>query len=133
MIKTVFIILIVSYCTYSALIYSYSSKTSETPSLSVTKGLNLWQSKNCQACHQLYGLGGYMGPDLTNIISDSNKGSSYASAFIQSGTARMPKFNLSATEVNELLAFLTWVDQSGQSMVPADKVTPLGNYKLDNQ
>lgn len=93
----------------------------------------MWQSKNCQACHQLYGLGGYMGPDLTNIISDSIKGPAYASAFIQSGTAKMPKFNLSAAEVNELLAFLTWVDQSGQSRVPADKVTPLGNYKLDNQ
>ena len=73
-----------------------------------------------------------MGPDLTNIISDSNKGPAYASAFIQSGTAKMPRFNLSVNEVNDLLAFLTWVDQSGHSAVPEDKVTPLGNYKLDN-
>lgn len=133
MVKTVFIILIVSYCSYSGLIYLFSNKTSETPSPNVTKGLAVWQSKNCQACHQLYGLGGYMGPDLTNIISDSIKGPAYASAFIQSGTAKMPKFNLSAAEVNDLLAFLTWVDRSGKSNVPADKVTPLGNYKLDNQ
>ncbi|MEI7736453.1 MAG: cytochrome c [Ferruginibacter sp.] len=111
----------------------YSNKTSETPSAHVTKGLAIWQSKNCQACHQLYGLGGYMGPDLTNIISDSIKGPAYASTFIKAGTAKMPKFNLSVNEVNDLVAFLTWVDQSGHSAVTEDKVTPLGNYKLDSQ
>ncbi len=133
MVKTVFIILVLSYCFYSGLIYLYSNKTSQTPSVHVTKGLAIWQSKNCQACHQLYGLGGFMGPDLTNIISDSIKGPVYASAFIKAGTAKMPKFNLSVNEVNDLVAFLTWVDQSGHSAVTEDKVTPLGNYKLDSQ
>lgn len=133
MVKNIFILLVVSYCAYSCLIYAYSSKPAGYPSQNITRGFAVWQSKNCQACHQLYGLGGYMGPDLTNIISDSNKGSAYASAFIRSGTAKMPRFNLSVNEVNDLLAFLTWVDQSGHSVVPEEKVTPLGNYKLDNQ
>lgn len=132
MVKNVFILLVLAYCAYSGLIYSYSSKHTAYPSKNITQGLAIWQSKNCQACHQLYGLGGYMGPDLTNIISDSTKGPVYASAFIQSGTAKMPRFNLSVNEVNDLVAFLTWVDQSGHSAVPEDKVTPLGNYKLDN-
>jgi nitric oxide reductase subunit C len=132
MVKNVFAILVVAYCAYSFLIYSRSSRDA-APSPAITKGFAVWQSKNCQACHQLYGLGGYMGPDLTNIISDTNKGPAYAAAFIQAGTAKMPQFNLSAQEVNELVAFLTWVDKSGRSAVPADKTTSLGNYSLDNQ
>jgi len=132
MVKTGFIILIVAYCAYSFFVYSYSSKVSDLPSTNVLNGFSTWQSKNCQACHQLYGLGGYMGPDLTNIISDSNKGPAYTSVLIQNGTAKMPKFNFSAAEINDLVLFLTWVDKSGKSIVPSEKVTLLGNYKLDN-
>ncbi|MFV2090673.1 MAG: c-type cytochrome, partial [Pseudomonadales bacterium] len=67
---------------------------------------------NCVACHQFYGLGGYMGPDLTNVIS--RKGDAYASAFISSGTQRMPDFNLNEAEVGSLIDFLEFVDGSGQ-------------------
>ena len=35
------------------------------------EGENIWLQKNCNSCHQLYGLGGYLGPDLTNIFSAS--------------------------------------------------------------
>ena len=74
-----------------------------------------------------------MGPDLTNIISDTTKGALYAAAFIKSGTPKMPNFNFSEQEVSKLVAFLTWVDKSGRSMVPAGKVNGLGNYNFDNK
>lgn len=80
-------------------------------------GQFLFQQHNCVACHQFYGLGGYMGPDLTNVVS--NRGSAYARAFLMSGTQRMPNFNLNDAELDALLAFLEFVDTTGR--YPADK------------
>jgi nitric oxide reductase subunit C len=80
----------------------------------------------------MYGLGGYLGPDLTNLAGDSLKGEKYMYTFIKYGTGRMPNFNLNDSEVNNIVAFLTWVDRSGKNTVPGDKVTWTGNYNLDN-
>jgi hypothetical protein len=49
------------------------------------------------------------------------------------GSEKMPNFQLTESEISNLLAFLTWVDKSGKSVIPANKVTWLGNYNLDNQ
>lgn len=72
----------------------------------------LYQKHNCTACHQLYGLGGYLGPELTTVISQKGKGELYAKAFLQSGTQRMPNFHLTGEEVQDLLEFLTYVDST---------------------
>jgi nitric oxide reductase subunit C len=74
-------------------------------------GQVVYQQYNCVACHQFYGLGGYMGPDLTNVMS--NRGEAYTRAFISAGTARMPDFNLSEQEVTALVSYLAFVDQTG--------------------
>lgn len=84
------------------------------------KGRNgklLFQKYNCSACHQLYGLGGYMGPDLTNIISAEGKGELYARAFLKNGTERMPDFNLSEDEIASLVEYLRYTDKTGISPV----------------
>ena len=57
-----------------------------------------------------------MGPDLTNVIS--NRGPLVARAFIASGTASMPNFGLDDAEVDALIEFLKFVDQTGR--YPAD-------------
>ena len=31
-----------------------------------SRGQEVWHRYNCQSCHQLYGFGGFLGPDLTN-------------------------------------------------------------------
>ena len=81
------------------------------------EGKLLFQKYNCTACHQLYGLGGYMGADLTNVISTEGKGPLYAKAFLQGGTQRMPNFNLTESEMASLVAYLTYVDKTGISPV----------------
>ena len=90
------------------------------------KGKLLFQKYNCTACHQLYGLGGYMGPDLTNVISAERKGEMYAKAFLMSGTQRMPNFNLSESEVNSLVEYLKYVDKTGISPVKKFKINADG-------
>jgi nitric oxide reductase subunit C len=77
------------------------------------EGEILWQNNNCVSCHQFYGLGGYLGPDLTNVISHKSKGPKYVRAFINSGVKSMPKFEFSEEEKENIVQFLTYVDKTG--------------------
>lgn len=79
------------------------------------KGRLVWQNYNCQSCHQLYGLGGYLGPDLTNFISNPQKGETLLRAMVKTGTKQMPAFNLSENEMQELIEFLKSTDASGNA------------------
>ena len=86
------------------------------------KGKLVFQQYNCIACHQLYGLGGYMGPDLTNVMSTPGKGDAFVKLFMQSGTPKMPNFHLSESEVNELTEYLNYVDKTG--------ISPVRNFEI---
>lgn len=120
------------YLAYSVAVYvkSDSQTNNISPSDKVVKGWHLWQANNCHTCHQLYGLGGYMGPDLTNIASDSTKGYPYMKTFIKSGSAKMPNFHLSDEETDEIIEFLQWVDKSGKNHISEDQVHWSGTYIL---
>jgi nitric oxide reductase subunit C len=90
----------------------------------VKRGHVLYQENNCVACHQIYGLGGYMGPDLTNVIS--SKGEVYASAFLMSGTVRMPNFGFTEQEIEDLVRFLEFVDTMGTYQAPSYEISWFG-------
>ena len=126
--KTVLIILCGSFICYTLAVYAWSDPRAAVPAPddAVLAGWKTWQDKNCQSCHQLYGLGGYAGPDLTNTAS--LKGAVYMKAIIQHGTATMPNFQLKPAEVDAIVAFLGWVDQSGTSRVPDSAVHWTGSY-----
>jgi nitric oxide reductase subunit C len=78
-------------------------------------GRLVWQKYNCQSCHQFYGLGGYLGPDLTNIISKEGKGEAVIRALIKSGTKQMPSYSMEEEEIRLLLEFLKSTDASGSA------------------
>lgn len=109
--------LVTLYLVHSAVIYLFAGASAPVLSGRAVKGKLLFQEHNCIACHQIYGLGGYMGPDLTNVMSAPGKGEVFARAFIQSGTLRMPRFELSDSEVEALVAYLKEVDRTGTSPV----------------
>ena len=52
-----------------------------------------------------------MGPDLTNVTS--NYSPMYARAFIMNGTVNMPNFDLSDEELDAIVAYLEFVDETG--------------------
>lgn len=133
MITRIWIVLFVLFAAYSAAVYIYSDgqHRESLPSASVNRGWHVWQKNNCHTCHQLYGLGGYMGPDLTNAASDPRKGREYMRAFIKYGTNSMPSFQLSDKEINDILSFLSWVDKSGKNMVSPASVHWTGNYLIN--
>lgn len=106
----------VAFIGYSFQLYIVppAEKSEEITSESlVAEGKMLWQQKNCTSCHQFYGLGGHLGPDLTNV--SSKRPPEYIEAFIKNGTDVMPNYGLNQKEVDALMAFLAEVDQSGQS------------------
>jgi nitric oxide reductase subunit C len=100
-------------------LYNFTIYTDKNPkyttvlSQKAILGQTLWQQNNCFSCHQLYGLGGYLGPDLTNVFSIKGKGPDYIKTFLNSGIKAMPKFNFSEKEKEALVTFLKEVDQSG--------------------
>lgn len=108
--------LFATFMAYSTYVYTAGTRVSQPVALDdqVSAGLMLFQEKNCIACHQFYGLGGYMGPDLTNVISTAGKGPLYAGVFIKNGTVKMPNFHFTDEEAAAVIAFLTYVDAGGK-------------------
>ena len=109
----IFIGLIILFLSYSGVLYFRDYREVQPADALAQEGKNIWQQKNCVSCHQLYGLGGHLGPDLTN--SYSKNGSAYIKAFLQTGTAVMPNFQLSEHEMQALISFLKYTDGTGVS------------------
>ena len=105
------LLLLCCYSCYSYWIYNNGTANPITMPDKAIAGKRIWQNNNCQNCHQMFGLGGYMGPDLTTVMSDKHRGKDYAKAIIMSGGNQMPKFGFSDTETEELLAWLAYADQ----------------------
>lgn len=78
----------------------------------VAAGHDIWRSNNCAGCHTLYGQGGAFAPDLTRIYDQ--RGDTYLREFMVNpnafhpGQRMMPRFGLTLTETDALLAFLQW-------------------------
>lgn len=106
--RIIFFSLVIAYILYTSFVYTSGTITKNLVSNEAAEGRQIFREKNCISCHQLYGLGGYMGPDLTNVIS--NKGENYVRAFLETGTVKMPNFELEENEILGLIAYLKYVD-----------------------
>ncbi|MBS1506354.1 MAG: cytochrome c [Bacteroidetes bacterium] len=126
---SLYIGLIVVFSFYTTIVYTLTAKQDSVDVTEVMKGKMIWQEKNCLACHQIYGLGGFLGPDLTNVYSNQTKGPAYITAFVRNGTPTMPSFSLTESEMNSLLAFLQHVSASGQSNPQSFKINANGTIE----
>lgn len=105
--------LLTAFFAYTVSVYTMGTTVSRNnPQLNVSaiRGKMLWQKYNCSSCHQLYGLGGFLGPDLTTV--SSRKGHAYAKAIILGGTKRMPYYGLRDDEADDIIKFLSYVDST---------------------
>lgn len=109
----VFLILFATFFVYSFFVYTSGTKGPVPPmNPKAALGKMTYQKYNCTACHQLYGLGGYLGPELTTVMSDPARGEPFARAILKTGTRRMPDFKLGEEETDDLVEFLKYVDLS---------------------
>jgi nitric oxide reductase subunit C len=109
----IFLLLFTGFLSYSFIIYTTVESEEIVVSTEAAQGKLLWQKYNCGSCHQFYGLGGHLGPDLTNVYS--KRSPEYISAFLKTGTPVMPNFHLSETEIKALLSFLEQTNASGSA------------------
>lgn len=129
--KTGVTIVYIAFCTlfllYSLSIYFWPLSYKTSSSFNNNKAVHgklIWQKYNCQSCHQLFGLGGYLGPDLTNLVSQNGRDQNYLKAMITSGVKQMPVFQLNENEVEDLFEFLKCANASG--------IADPRNFQLDN-
>lgn len=106
-------VLCISFLSYSMVLYTTLDNGMPVAGEFALEGKTVWQQNNCQACHQLYGLGGHLGPDLTNVYS--TKPEAYIRAILQTGTPVMPNFHLDKKEINALVAFFEYTNSTGKS------------------
>lgn len=95
------------------------------------QGETIWLKKNCNSCHQFYGLGGYLGPDLTNVYSKRDEAN--IKAMLNSGVNTMPKFSFNETEKDALIQFLKEVDQTGYYPNKEAAIEPNGWVKIKDK
>ncbi len=105
--------LVLAFLFYSFHLYTSLPAGHKSATAMADRGKLLWQDYNCNACYQIYGLGGYLGPDLTNAYS--RRGPEYIKAFLKNGTDIMPNFHLADDDISELEAYLRDVDASGKA------------------
>lgn len=81
-----------------------------------SRGREIWHENNCQSCHQLYGFGGFLGPDLTNATETLT--AARLEAVLTVGAKQMPAFDLDAGEREAIEAFLAEVHATGRGQLP---------------
>jgi mono/diheme cytochrome c family protein len=77
------------------------------------RGQALFRRHNCRACHQVYGFGGFLGPDLTNVASRYS--ANELEGILTTGRKQMPAFGFTALERRDLYAFFESLDATARS------------------
>ncbi|WP_432670445.1 c-type cytochrome [Flavobacterium sp. SM2513] len=132
--RNFFIFLVCCFLGYSVWIYTvpYFKPNMIPPQEQAlsSNGRLVFQKYNCHTCHQIYGLGGYLGPDLTNVYSRRQQNEEYLKAIVHSGVRQMPAFDLSAVEIKELLAFLKNLDATGSADIQSYQPEAIGTFTV---
>lgn len=88
----------------------------------VIKGKGLWETNNCIGCHSLMGEGAYYAPELANVFDRRGAGNEaafkgYLRAWMNAQPLaiphrrKMPQFNLTDAEIDNLAEFLIWTSR----------------------
>ncbi len=104
------VLLAMGFVLQTVLVYSDTKSSVQLDEQAVV-GRGLWMQNNCQACHQLHGFGGFLGPDLTNAAARLER--DQLDVRLALGEGQMPRYEMGTAEVDALWAFLEAMDQTG--------------------
>ena len=78
-------------------------------SLEAIEGRQIYHESACQVCHQLWGQGGFLGPDLMNAASRVDE--TRLVSLLTVGSGQMPAFNFSSRQIDQLKTFMNEIDR----------------------
>lgn len=87
----------------------YSDQREAPLSEEAVRGRKLYHENACQVCHQLYGQGGFLGPDLTNVSTGLD--SMRLRSLLTVGSGQMPALSFSDAQITDMRAFLREIDR----------------------
>jgi len=120
-----FALLVAAFVFQTWLVYSDSTGRQTSPlSALADRGQQLWLRHNCQSCHQIYGFGGFLGPDLTNAVSSLTD--ARLRTILTEGAGRMPAFGFDDEERGALKQFLAELNLTGVSQARHQPAVPPG-------
>jgi nitric oxide reductase subunit C len=94
-------------------------------SAQVIAGKRVWQKYNCNDCHTILGFGSYYAPDMTKVYW--RRGAEGIRAVVRNPEKfttwrKMPRQQLTAEEVEQLVAFFAWTSEiDNQAWPPQDE------------
>jgi nitric oxide reductase subunit C len=91
-------------------------------SAEASMGQAVWHRHNCQSCHQIYGFGGFLGPDLTNAARHLTN--ERLDTVLTEGSEIMPAFHLDADDRGALASFFEELNLTGEGQARAATVVP---------
>ena len=104
--------LVAAFIGQTWLVYTDPQGTAAPPlSPLAQRGRQLWLDENCQACHQVYGFGGFLGPDLTNAASRLTR--ARLDEVLTLGNLQMPAFHFDSEQIDAIEAYLRGLDATG--------------------
>jgi nitric oxide reductase subunit C len=121
--------LVLCFALQTTLVYSDDASGVELEGEALA-GSELWHVHGCQVCHQLYGFGGFLGPDLTNVASryPGDQLRDQLEVVLTNGSGQMPSFELHSGDVDAFAAFFVEMNKTGRgqvrSLALADGPTP---------
>lgn len=119
---SIFVILVFTALTFDTVEKFPELTHEENMTESVVSGKNLWEVNNCVGCHTIMGEGAYYAPELANAFDRLGAGEEEAfKSYMQGWMAaqpldipnrrKMPQFNLTHDQVNDLSNFLIWTSK----------------------
>lgn len=105
--KTMLALLVATFVIQTGLVYS--DDVDLRLSDEAVQGRKLFHDGSCQVCHQLWGQGGFLGPDLTNAASRVDP--TRLASLMTVGSGQMPAFEYTEEQIAHLRAFLEEIDR----------------------
>ena len=105
--KALLSVLAASFVVQTGLVYS--DDVDIRLSAEAVEGRRLFHEGSCQVCHQLWGQGGFLGPDLTNAASRVDE--TRLSSLLTVGSGQMPAFGFDDEQIRAIGTFLEEIDR----------------------
>ncbi len=90
-------------------------------------GRRIWNQNNCQSCHQFHGYGGFLGPDLTNVVEKLAR--NQLEARLALGEGLMPAFEMDPDEIDAVWAFLGAMNETGTGQARNPNLAGVERYE----